>query len=85
MSHNNLATNGITILSKGLARCVSLVKLDLSFNNITDDATESLVKLIRQLIKQCPSIKINNNKLSQQSKRAIKTVMSWRMWFTCEI
>ena len=85
MAQNTLATKGTITLIEGLGSCTNLVELDLSYNNITDDATESLVKLIRQIIKQSPSIKINNNKLSQQSVGSIKSVMSWMMWFKCEI
>ena len=85
MSHNDLATTGTITLIEGLVSCENLVKLDLSHNSIADDATESLVKLIKQVINQCPSIKISNNKLSQQSVKAIKAALSWKMWFKCEI
>ena len=85
MSHNDLATTGTITLIEGLVSCESLVKLDLSHNSIADDATESLVKLIKQFSNQCPSINISNNKLSQQSVKAIKAAMSWTMWFKCEI
>ena len=51
LSHNNLATKGALSLIEGLVSCENLVKYDLSHNNITDDATESLVKLIKQVVK----------------------------------
>ena len=51
LSHNNLATKGALTLIEGLVSCKNLVKYDLSHNNITDDATESLVKLMKQVVK----------------------------------
>ena len=48
VSHNNLTTEGVVTLAEGLANCRNLEILDLSYNRITDDATESLHKLMIQ-------------------------------------
>ena len=75
-------TEGIVTLAEGLADCRNLGKLDLSYNRITDDATEPLHKLMKQFYQYGTfrSLHIDNNYLSQQSIKTIQSAVSWSMW-----
>ena len=82
ISHNEVNTEGIVTLTKGLSNCRNLEKLDLSHNRITDDATESLHQLMKQFYQygNFKSLQIDNNYLSQQSIKTIQSAVSWSMW-----
>ena len=78
ISHNEVNTEGILTLTEGLSYCRNLEKLDLSHNKITDDATESLHKLMKQFYQygNFKSLQIDNNYLSQQSIKTIQSAVS---------
>ena len=87
ISNNKVNTEGIVTLTEGLSDCRNLEKLDLSHNRITDDATESLHKLMKQFYQygNFKSLQIENNYLSQQSIKTIQSAVSWSMWLKHKI
>ena len=82
VSHNNLGTEGILTITEGLVNCQSVQILDLSYNNITDESTESLCYLMKQLYQygKLSALNVHDDNLSQQSLNDIYYAAGWAIW-----
>ena len=82
LSHNKLGNDGIATIAEGLVSCRKVQILDLSYNNITDEATDPLRSLMKQLYQygNLSFLNVHDDGLRQQSLGDIYYAAGWLIW-----
>ena len=74
----NLRAIGSIKVANGLKNCKNLRRLDLAYNKITDEAAETLIKVVKRLYHYgLENLNIENNELSHSNMTKIKSEVYW--------